>query len=702
MNTDGYITNEYYKALEDKDFMLEVKKMILKYGVTGDNLRNVLYSSKEPSEKNISDRLESMGFQGPKDYIYTSNYYYKPLTADDLIEYANNNNSRNFNLKFEDACKILNLFDKAPLHITQEKELYSIGSDFYSKLNVDSLIKKSIKYNSIFNPLNLNKDEKNELRNTLLKYKYENAELYSVSNKDILSKTLNVLKKDGYKFDTDFALSKSENFDEVLNDISNVYSNNPKRFLILLNKGEKKYSFEEESEIKDLQNINFLNENLNLEYICKESGLKAKSYYNSIDTRTICHELKEGNDTEKYRQAVKMVGDYFINQNVLNDKSILIPAPQHTGNAEYTKDIAKYVQHKIHCSVADVLKCKPHEPLYNQKKEGNELELNLYLENAENKTFDFWKEKGYTPYLLDNVISTGKTFNEAQNLIPDLVPLSYSIGNFAEIIFENGKYHVENTLETPLEKFVKLEAARTKFYNEERIDNEEYPSDKENEIYEALSKVTYDEYVSKMEIQTRKFNEYPKKLLGKDYFSDSRSWHYMHDSLYDLMQHHNFIKTDSEIEGKEKYFWVTTGRERDLIRYSENNNGLKDAKPYTFEEAKKLLMKNQYSETYAEKFLNNLKGNPFSDFSVYANYAKTFDNEKKISKLEQQKDFLQKANKSFSQTINQNLPLNNSLEINEQLKVPKHDETSFLNETENICKSLQTENKTHKNNKGRK
>lgn len=701
MNENGY-TTDYFKALEDEDFMIEVKKMIIKYGATGDNLRNVLYSSKEPSEKNISNKLETLGVFQAKDYIRESDDLFHLMNTNDLIEYANDNNSRCFNLDQKDAAQIMSLLNKAPLYITRYNEIYSISPDFHSKLNIDSLIKKCIKYNSLFNPLNLSKDEKNELKNTLLKYKYENSDLYSVSNKDILSKTLDVLKKDGYKFDTDFALSKSENFDEILNDISDVYFNNPKRFLILLNKGEKKYSFEEESEIKDLQNINFLNENLNLEYTCKESGLKSKSYYNSIDTRTICHELKEGNETGNYKLAVKLIGDYFINQNVLNDKSILIPAPQHTGNAEYTKDIAKYIQHEIHCSVADVLKCKPHDPLYEQKKEGNELELNLYLENADNKTFEFWKEKGYTPYLLDNVISTGKTFNEAQNLIPDLVPLSYSIGNFAEIKFENGKYHVENTLETPLEKFVKLEAARTKFYNEERIDNEEYPADKENEIYEALSKVTYDEYVSKMEIQTKKFNEYPKKLLGKDYFADSRSWHYMHDSLYDLMQHHNFIKTDSEIEGKEKYFWATTGRERDLIRYSENNNGLKNAKPYTFEEAKKLLMKNQYSGTYAEKFLNNLKENPFSDFSVYANYAKTFDNEKKISKLEQQKDFLQKANKSFSQTINQNLPQNNSLEINEQLKVPQHDEKTFLNETENICKSLQTENKTHKNNKVRK
>ena len=73
-----------------------------------------------------------------------------------------------------------------------------------------------------------------------------------------------------------------------------------------------------------------------------------------------------------------------------------------------------------------------------------------------------------------------------------------------------------------------------------------------------------------------------------------------------------------------------------------------------------------------------------------------------ISNLEKQKTFLENTNKTFSQTINQNLPQNKLSKINDELKVPQQNEKSLLNETENIDKSLQTENKTHKNNKGRK
>lgn len=62
-----------------------------------------------------------------------------------------------------------------------------------------------------------------------------------------------------------------------------------------------------------------------------------------------------------------------------------------------------------------------------------------------------------------------------------------------------------------------------------------------------------------------------------------------------------------------KKLFITTDRERDLIRYSETSD-LKDAREYSEEEAVALFMENGYSEYYARKFINNVKENPFSDW----------------------------------------------------------------------------------------
>lgn len=70
-------------------------------------------------------------------------------------------------------------------------------------------------------------------------------------------------------------------------------------------------------------------------------------------------------------------------------------------------------------------------------------------------------------------------------------------------------------------------------------------------------------------------------------------------------------------EGKKEYkmkkLFITSGRERDLIRYSEKSD-LKDAKDISEEDAVSLFKKNFYSEEYARKFIQSVKDNPFNDW----------------------------------------------------------------------------------------
>ena len=70
-------------------------------------------------------------------------------------------------------------------------------------------------------------------------------------------------------------------------------------------------------------------------------------------------------------------------------------------------------------------------------------------------------------------------------------------------------------------------------------------------------------------------------------------------------------------EGKKEYkmkkLFITLGRERDLIRYSEKSD-LKDAKEISEEDAVSLFKKNFYSEEQARKFIQGVKNNPFNDW----------------------------------------------------------------------------------------
>ena len=66
-------------------------------------------------------------------------------------------------------------------------------------------------------------------------------------------------------------------------------------------------------------------------------------------------------------------------------------------------------------------------------------------------------------------------------------------------------------------------------------------------------------------------------------------------------------------EKKMKKLFITLGRERDLIRYSEKSD-LKDAKEISEEDAISLFKKNFYSEEKAIEFIESVKDNPFNDW----------------------------------------------------------------------------------------
>lgn len=126
--------------------------------------------------------------------------------------------------------------------------------------------------------------------------------------------------------------------------------------------------------------------------------------------------------------SIKLMADFLTGQ-IAEQCAYLVPAPQHTGAAEYTLEMCQDMVEMAKEAdkvliIADILKCTPREMLYDQKwKQGKtvgNLETGFYLDGD--------IPIGYPIYFVDNVIGTGTTFFDACKLVPNMKPLAFAIG----------------------------------------------------------------------------------------------------------------------------------------------------------------------------------------------------------------------------------------------------------------------------------
>ncbi|HCB93849.1 MAG TPA: hypothetical protein DEP57_08625 [Selenomonas sp.] len=135
-----------------------------------------------------------------------------------------------------------------------------------------------------------------------------------------------------------------------------------------------------------------------------------KEYY-SRGVPELCHAVKNGEPDAIRKMAKEMA-------TVVPPNAVLVPAPQHCGFAVYTLEICEEIAALTGVAICDVLRCTPHESLYIARKRGHDVSLSFYL-------------TGSLPdsplFLVDNVISTGKTVEAARKAIGQrLVPLVYA------------------------------------------------------------------------------------------------------------------------------------------------------------------------------------------------------------------------------------------------------------------------------------
>ena len=301
---------------------------------------------------------------------------------------------------------------------------------------------------------------------------YKVVDAYSISTKSIYDNVIKRLDSEGYVCRTQLKLSeyRTPSFSEL----DEYIKENSKKYqpVIVLfdeyndyDKTTNEYKTIKAWQIYDkesLENgtyislgkckINYLNENLELEYkgpfVAPGSQITARSYYNSKGTRELCHVIKEADrNSEEYKNAIEKAASYIAEHIHKSRHTYLVPAPNHNGKAEYTYDIARIVGLKINAPVFNILECKPHETLYEQKKKNLEPEVELFLNDYGKSVISNFPEGRNYIYLIDNCISTGLTFNKAAELINGLIPAVYAIGNFAEVKYVNEKYKVNNLLE---------------------------------------------------------------------------------------------------------------------------------------------------------------------------------------------------------------------------------------------------------------
>lgn len=301
---------------------------------------------------------------------------------------------------------------------------------------------------------------------------YKVVDAYSISTKSIYDNVIKRLDSEGYVCRTQLKLSeyRTPSFSEL----DEYIKENSKKYqpVIVLfdeyndyDKTTNEYKTIKAWQIYDkesLENgtyislgkckINYLNENLELEYkgpfVAPGSQITARSYYNSKGTRELCHVIKEADrNSEEYKNAIEKAASYIAEHIHKSRHTYLVPAPNHNGKAEYTYDIARIVGLKINAPVFNILECKPHETLYEQKKKNLEPDVELFLNDYGKSVISNFPEGRNYIYLIDNCISTGLTFNKAAELINGLIPAVYAIGNFAEVKYVNEKYKVNNLLE---------------------------------------------------------------------------------------------------------------------------------------------------------------------------------------------------------------------------------------------------------------
>lgn len=146
------------------------------------------------------------------------------------------------------------------------------------------------------------------------------------------------------------------------------------------------------------------NKNLDYDYIVSSVAGYAK-------VAPIARKVKAGDDMA-IAQAAAMMTTAVRNIMPADRQAVLVPIPNRTGRAGYTKTLAEKISEALHLPVIDALASNTHELLYLVKKANGSLdEMPLYFYRIRRVP------KDKVPILIDNVLDTGHTAMSAYEAI---------------------------------------------------------------------------------------------------------------------------------------------------------------------------------------------------------------------------------------------------------------------------------------------
>ncbi|MEY8200097.1 MAG: LPD1 domain-containing protein, partial [Colwellia sp.] len=147
-----------------------------------------------------------------------------------------------------------------------------------------------------------------------------------------------------------------------------------------------------------------------------DNVLSAADYYKTEGARTLAHEAKEGSSAAISLMAKDMAP-------LVPEGSVLVPIPSKDGSATVTLGIAKALSELTGCPLADVIKGKPRNSIYDLKQEGSDT-ANLRSDFFEFKLAQEPPAGGIV--LIDNVYDTGTTAKHAASLFKSSQVLVHS------------------------------------------------------------------------------------------------------------------------------------------------------------------------------------------------------------------------------------------------------------------------------------
>ena len=106
--------------------------------------------------------------------------------------------------------------------------------------------------------------------------------------------------------------------------------------------------------------------------------------------------------------------------------AVVVPMPSHLGNSDQMYDVAvKLHERRDDIVVRDILKCKPHESNYSQKKHSTPMPVEMYVSDPFNRDIP-----ADGVFVIDNVICTGVTASAALEVLPNATVVALAVSNW--------------------------------------------------------------------------------------------------------------------------------------------------------------------------------------------------------------------------------------------------------------------------------